>query len=94
MLHALYTFNNKPTTRPEERVPVPEPYILCEDVTVIGTPFYVMEFVDGRIFTDPRMPESSPEDRREWCVFVLSQQHLPLLMSSHLQLAWCRTSAG
>ncbi|KAG7449720.1 kinase-like protein [Guyanagaster necrorhizus] len=65
MLHALHTFNNKPMTRPEERVPVPEPYVLCEDVSVIGTPFYVMEFVDGRIFTDPRMPESSPEDRRE-----------------------------
>ncbi|MFF3764229.1 phosphotransferase family protein [Streptomyces sp. NPDC001922] len=28
-------------------VPVPEPLLLCEDETVIGSPFYVMEFVEG-----------------------------------------------
>ncbi|MBT2510458.1 phosphotransferase family protein [Streptomyces sp. ISL-98] len=28
-------------------VPVPEPLLLCEDDSVIGSPFYVMEFVDG-----------------------------------------------
>ncbi|WP_455354705.1 phosphotransferase family protein [Streptomyces sp. SYSU K217416] len=28
-------------------VPVPTPVLLCEDDTVIGSPFYVMEFVDG-----------------------------------------------
>lgn len=28
-------------------VPVPEPVLLCEDESVIGSPFYVMEFVDG-----------------------------------------------
>ncbi|PVU98951.1 hypothetical protein BB559_001161 [Furculomyces boomerangus] len=34
-------------------VPVPKVYLLCEDSSVIGTPFYVMEFLDGRIFIDP-----------------------------------------
>ncbi|MFI5804175.1 phosphotransferase family protein [Streptomyces sp. NPDC051561] len=29
------------------KVPVPEPILLCEDEAVIGSPFYVMEFVDG-----------------------------------------------
>ncbi|KAJ3216140.1 hypothetical protein HDU67_009867 [Dinochytrium kinnereticum] len=33
-------------------VPVPRVFTLCEDSSVIGTPFYVMEFMDGRIFTD------------------------------------------
>ncbi|ALC24161.1 phosphotransferase family protein [Streptomyces pristinaespiralis] len=28
-------------------VPVPQPVLLCEDESVIGSPFYVMEFVDG-----------------------------------------------
>ncbi|MGP3925650.1 phosphotransferase family protein [Streptomyces sp. 8N616] len=28
-------------------VPVPEPLLLCEDESVIGSPFYIMEFVDG-----------------------------------------------
>ena len=34
-------------------VPVAPAPLLCEDASVIGTPFYVMEFVDGRVFTDP-----------------------------------------
>ncbi|KAI9320542.1 kinase-like domain-containing protein [Dichotomocladium elegans] len=33
-------------------VPVPKVYALCSDVNVIGTPFYVMEFLKGRIFED------------------------------------------
>lgn len=66
MLRALHTHNVKPSTRAEAKVPIPEPIVLCEDVSVIGTPFYIMEFLDGRIFTDPRMPEVSPETRREW----------------------------
>ena len=30
--------------------PVPKPYGLCEDVSIIGTPFYIMDMVEGRIF--------------------------------------------
>jgi aminoglycoside phosphotransferase (APT) family kinase protein len=45
-------------------VPVPEACLLCEDDAIIGTPFYVMKRVEGRIFRDPAMPEvSSPEER-------------------------------
>jgi len=65
MLYALHKHNINPSTLPEQIVPVPEPIILCEDNAVIGTPFYVMEFLDGRIFTDTRMSEVSPQDRRE-----------------------------
>lgn len=46
-------------------VPVPKAYCLCEDDSVVGTPFYIMEFLDGRIFEDPTMPDVSPEDRRK-----------------------------
>jgi aminoglycoside phosphotransferase (APT) family kinase protein len=66
MLRALHTHNTNPSTPRAQYVPVPEPIILCEDKSIIGTPFYVMEFVDGRIFTDTTMPEVSPKDRREW----------------------------
>lgn len=45
-------------------VPVPKAYCLCEDSSVVGTPFYIMEFLDGRIFTDPAMPEVGPEERK------------------------------
>lgn len=51
-------------------VPVPEVYTLCEDVDVIGTPFYVMEFLHGRIFTDFRMTELPYEERRQWYVIL------------------------
>ncbi|KDR75639.1 hypothetical protein GALMADRAFT_492411 [Galerina marginata CBS 339.88] len=65
MLAALHKHNTNPATLPEQKVPVPEPIILCEDNSVVGTPFYIMEFLDGRIFTDTRMLEVSPKDRRE-----------------------------
>lgn len=43
--------------------PAPVMHGLCEDEAVIGTAFYVMEFVEGRIFWDPYLPDLSPEDR-------------------------------
>lgn len=44
--------------------PVPEPLVLCEDAQVIGSMFYVMRFVKGRIFGDNTMPDLDPEERR------------------------------
>ncbi len=44
-------------------VPVPRVHLLCEDVSVIGTAFFVMDFVEGRIMRDPMMPDSSPHER-------------------------------
>ncbi len=44
-------------------VPVPRTYALCEDPDVIGTPFYVMEYVRGRVLNDPRLPEQSAAER-------------------------------
>jgi aminoglycoside phosphotransferase (APT) family kinase protein len=43
--------------------PVPRPYVLCKDDEVIGTMFYIMEYVEGRIFWDLDMPESDPAER-------------------------------
>ena len=44
-------------------MPVPEPVAYCSDASVIGSEFYVMEFVQGRVFVDPSMPGMGPEDR-------------------------------
>lgn len=44
-------------------VPVARSYCLCEDSTVIGTPFYVMEFVNGRVLWDPTLPGMQPSER-------------------------------
>jgi aminoglycoside phosphotransferase (APT) family kinase protein len=43
--------------------PVAKPYVLCEDESVIGTAFYVMACVEGRIFWGPLMPGVSPRER-------------------------------
>jgi aminoglycoside phosphotransferase (APT) family kinase protein len=44
--------------------PVPRPYALCEDPSVIGAAFYVMELVKGRTFWDGALPDVSREERR------------------------------
>jgi aminoglycoside phosphotransferase (APT) family kinase protein len=44
-------------------VPVPRTYALCEDPEVIGTPFYVMDYVPGRVLSDPLLPEMTPAER-------------------------------
>lgn len=44
-------------------VPVPSMLHLCEDRGVIGTLFYVMEALDGRVFHDSLVPGVSPEER-------------------------------
>jgi aminoglycoside phosphotransferase (APT) family kinase protein len=44
-------------------VPVPRCLALCEDPTVIGSAFFVMEYVEGRIFRDPALPSVDPAER-------------------------------
>ena len=44
-------------------VPVAQPLLLCQDAAVIGTDFFVMQHVAGRIFWDPTLPELPREQR-------------------------------
>ena len=44
--------------------PVARPYALCEDESVIGTMFYVMDHVEGRILWDQTLPDYAPAERR------------------------------
>jgi aminoglycoside phosphotransferase (APT) family kinase protein len=43
--------------------PVAKPYVLCEDESIIGTMFYVMDCVEGRIYWGPLLPNCSPKER-------------------------------
>jgi aminoglycoside phosphotransferase (APT) family kinase protein len=43
--------------------PVPRPYLLCEDDEVIGTTFYIMECVEGRIFWELDLPGLDRDER-------------------------------
>ena len=53
VLHALADSN----------VPVPRLRGFCDDTTVIGTSFYVMDFQPGRIFADPLLPGAQAAER-------------------------------
>lgn len=44
-------------------VPVPEMLVSGEDASLIGTPFYVMPFLNGRVFFDQTLPGMTPEQR-------------------------------
>src|SRR5579883_2901699 len=46
-----------------QNFPVPEPIVYCEDAEVVGTPFFVMSYVDGRIFWQSHLPGSHPSER-------------------------------
>jgi aminoglycoside phosphotransferase (APT) family kinase protein len=60
-----------------QKFPVPYVYGLCEDETVIGTPFFVMELIDGRIFWDATFPVVSSADRPRY--FDAMNQTIALL---------------
>ena len=46
-------------------VPVAKPLHLCRDESVIGSMFYLMSFVDGRIFWDPSLPDMAAANRAD-----------------------------
>jgi aminoglycoside phosphotransferase (APT) family kinase protein len=46
-------------------VPVPKVLLLCEDPGIVGTPFYLMERLDGRVFHDGGLADAAPGERRQ-----------------------------
>ena len=45
-------------------VPVPRARVLCEDTAILGSPFYLMDFVEGRILGDQTLPGMAQAERR------------------------------
>jgi aminoglycoside phosphotransferase (APT) family kinase protein len=63
----------------EKNFPVARPHLLCEDESVIGTAFYVMDFVEGRVLWDQSLPGMTKAERAAiWDELnkVISQLHL------------------
>jgi aminoglycoside phosphotransferase (APT) family kinase protein len=46
-----------------QNFPVPEPITYCDDLEVVGTPFYLMAHVEGRVYWNPDMPGVAPFER-------------------------------
>ena len=44
-------------------VPVPRMFSYCEDESIVGTPFYLMEFLEGRVLVDQSLPGMEPKER-------------------------------
>jgi aminoglycoside phosphotransferase (APT) family kinase protein len=44
-------------------VPVVPMRLFCEDPSVVGTPFYIMDFIPGRVFQTPELPELPRQER-------------------------------
>ncbi|MDP9901066.1 phosphotransferase family protein [Variovorax ginsengisoli] len=49
-------------------VPVPNTVLYCDDRSVVGTPFYVMDKLEGRVFAHYTLPEIAPAERRAYYV--------------------------
>jgi len=64
-------------------VPVPMTYGLCEDADVIGTPFFIMDFLDGRVYWDHMLPDCSKEERKK--IYQQKNQVLANLHSVNYQ---------
>lgn len=47
----------------QTNVPVPKMRVLCEDDSIIGSMFYVMDYIDGRVLWDAALPEQNPAER-------------------------------
>ena len=62
--HAIDREYRVMTALQDSGVPVPRTFHLCEDETVIGSAFFVMERVVGRNFLDPRLPEMNNNTRK------------------------------
>ena len=46
-------------------VPVPKAIAWCDDPSLVGTPFYLMSFLDGRVLVDQSLPSFSVAEREE-----------------------------
>ena len=46
-------------------VPVPQMFAYCEDESIIGTAFFIMEYLDGRVFIDQSLPGLQTSERQQ-----------------------------
>ena len=53
-------------------VPAPRTILYCDDLAVVGTPFYLMDRLDGRVFHDAALPGVAPAER-EAMIFAMAE---------------------
>lgn len=86
ILNALHRHNQE---NPDSCVPVPRVYAYCKETAVLGAEFYVMDFVAGRIFTDPSLPGMSKQHRQ-----AAFQNTISVLSNLHHAVDWDHLGLG
>lgn len=66
-------------------VPVPEAHHLCTDESVIGSWFYIMEYVEGTVFPDPALPGLTPAQRA--CIYDEANRVLAAIHAVDIEAA-------
>ena len=61
--HAIDREHRVMSALTKTNVPVPNMLAYCEDESIVGTPFFLMSYIDGRTFTDQSLPGLRKEDR-------------------------------
>lgn len=61
--HAIEREARVMTALRQSDVPVPQVYAYCDDTSIVGAPFYLMEFLDGRVLVDQGLPGMQAEER-------------------------------
>lgn len=67
ILKAVHSYTASLPENSSDRVPVPEVFCLCEDKEIVGTAFYIMQFINGRIFEDYRFLQLDSKEERKKC---------------------------
>ena len=84
--------------------PAPKTYALCEDADIIGTPFFIMDFVEGRIFWDSSLPEVAKEERAPLfyalvdtladLILLTTRRRVSAIMASRAIISNARSAGG
>lgn len=77
--HAVEREYRVMTALGEAGFPVPETVLLCEDTEVLGSAFYLMDYVTGRVIWQPHIPDADSESRQ--AVFTAMNRSLADLHS-------------
>ena len=72
--------------------PVPKTHVLCEDESVIGTAFFVMDYVEGRVMWDQSLPGMTRAERG--AIWSEMNRVIALLHATDYVGAWPRVSSG
>eukprot|EP00924_Labyrinthula_sp_SR-Ha-C_P009838 snap_masked-scaffold_21-processed-gene-0.20-mRNA-1 protein AED:1.00 eAED:1.00 QI:0/0/0/0/1/1/2/0/655 len=62
----LYSINKYNSLKISRSFPVPKVYLLCKDISIIGTEFYIMDFIPGRILLNAALPLIDIKDRKKY----------------------------